>query len=249
MHAGIMARVDPNQIISASEPLSSHKIEDLACCYQEIPAMSSALRPNLRIVDEDMRRQPSTGQSGKGIMGKLQVVEWPAKVLETASEPVTSFDEQLRQFAADMHETMDAAEGIGLAANQVGIAKRVITIYIPFDDHAYKDQESVKQPWHNVRYTFVNPEIVKKAGKISWQEGCLSFPGIFDFVDRAAEVWIKAFDETGKPFEVHATELLAVCLQHEIDHIDGVVFFNRMSRLKASMIKKKMLRRGKLEMT
>lgn len=180
-------------------------------------------------------------------MAKLQIVEWPAKVLETKSNPVEVFDQELQAFVKDMHETMDHAEGIGLAANQVGVAKRVITIHIPYEGSRYQDQEApIKEPWHDQRFTFINPEIIKKAGKISWQEGCLSFPGIFDYVDRASEVWVKAFDEFGQSFEVHATGLFSVCLQHEIDHIDGVVFFERMSRLKAGLIKKKMLKRGKL---
>ena len=181
-------------------------------------------------------------------MAKLAVVEWPAKVLETKSEEVQEFDHELQQFASDMHETMQEANGIGLAANQVGVTKRVMTIYIPYADSGYSDQETDPvQPWHDTRYTLVNPKIVKKQGKISWQEGCLSFPEVFDFVDRAAEVWVEAYDEHGNPFELYGTGLMAVCLQHEIDHIDGIVFFNRMSRLKAGMVKKKMLRRGKLK--
>ena len=89
--------------------------------------------------------------------------------------------------------------------------------------------------------------IVKKEGKIRLQEGCLSFPEIFDFVDRAAEVWVRAQDEFGKEFEVQANGLFAVCLQHEIDHVDGVVFVSRMSRLKANIIKKKILQRAAAE--
>jgi len=136
------------------------------------------------------------------------------------------------------------ANGIGLAANQVNSLQRVLTIYIPFEKNRYSEQDSECEPWHGIKYTFINPEITKKAGKISFQEGCPSFPDIFDFVDRAAEVWVKAKDEHGKEFEVHATGLFAVCLQHEIDHIDGIVFINRMSRLKASRIKKKIQRRA-----
>ena len=173
-------------------------------------------------------------------MAVLKVLEWPHKVLETKSEEVTVFDEKLKQFVSDMHETMDAANGIGLAANQVGETKRVLTILIP---HEAGDDESDSEPleaWHNKRFTFINPKIVKKAGKISWQEGCLSFPGLFEYIDRASEVWIEAFDENGEKFELHANGLMAVCLQHEIDHIDGVVFLNRMSRLKSAMARKKL---------
>lgn len=179
-------------------------------------------------------------------MAILKVVEWPAKVLETKSEPVTEFNEEIQTFVADMHETMNHANGIGLASNQVGVAKRVITIQIPWSENRYNDQEEVKEDWHDKKWTFINPVIKKKQGKIKWQEGCLSFPEIFEFVDRAAEVWVEAQDEFGKTFEVHATGLFAVCIQHEIDHIDGIVFINRMSRLKASMVKKKVAKRHRV---
>jgi peptide deformylase len=123
----------------------------------------------------------------------------------------------------------------------------VLTIFIPWSDNKYSAQEEQKEHWHDIRWTFINPVIIKKEGKIRWQEGCLSFPEIFEQVDRAAEVWVKAFDQEGKMFEVHATGLFSVCLQHEIDHIDGIVFINRMSRLKSSIVKKKVLKRQRLE--
>ena len=171
-------------------------------------------------------------------MAILKVLEWPHKVLETKSVDVADFDDELKQFVKDMHDTMDDYNGIGLAANQVGEAKRVITIFIPHEED--EENPEKKEHWHNKRYTFVNPQIVKKQGKISWQEGCLSFPGLFEFIDRASEVWIKAKDENGDEFELHANGLMSVCIQHEIDHIDGVVFLNRMSRLKATMARKKL---------
>jgi peptide deformylase len=176
-------------------------------------------------------------------MSVLEIVEYPAKVLETRATEVAKFDDNLRAFVASMHETMHASNGIGLAANQVNDLRRVLVINIPWSESRYSDQEEKQEWWHNKPFTFVNPVITKKQGKISWQEGCLSFPEIFDFVDRAAEVWVKAHDEHGKEFEVHATGLFAICLQHEIDHIDGIVFINRMSRLKSSLIKKKIAKR------
>ncbi len=176
-------------------------------------------------------------------MALLEIFEWPAKVLETPAEKVTNFDESFRQFVSDMHETMKDSGGIGLAANQVGSLQRVVTIEIPFIAADGEETENRKW-WHNKKFTFVNPVIVKKEGVMKWQEGCLSFPDMFDFVDRSAEVWVKAQDENGKEFEVHADELFSVCLQHEIDHIDGIVFFKRMSRLKAERIRSKMLKRG-----
>jgi peptide deformylase len=177
----------------------------------------------------------------------LDVVIWPAKVLETRANEVTQFDDAFRKFVADMHETMHAANGIGLAANQVGDLRRVVVMEIPWSGSRYSEQEEAQEWWHDKKFTFVNPVITKKQGKFKFQEGCLSFPEIYEFVERAAEVWVTAQDETGKKFEVHATGLFAVCIQHEIDHIDGVVFVDRMSRLKQSIVKKKLARRGDVE--
>ena len=198
-----------------------------------------------------------------GFLAVLNIIEWPAKVLETKTNVVTQFDKELKNFVADMFETMHASKGIGLAANQVGDLRLVLVIHIPFSGHRYENAEAKKEQnenqiedqnedqdedrvveerqwWHDKSMTFVNPTIIKKAGKINFQEGCLSFPDVFDFVDRSAEVWVKAQDESGQWFEVHATGIFAVCLQHEIDHLDGIVFINRMSRLKSSMIRKKL---------
>ncbi len=179
-------------------------------------------------------------------MTVLKVVEWPAKVLETKSTEVTEFNDEFLSFVRDMHETMDEAGGIGLAANQVGVAKRVLTICIPWEERRGEAPEA-KAEWHDKRWTFVNPVIGKKSGKFKGQEGCLSFPEIFENVERSAEVWVTAQDETGKTFEVHANGLFSVCLQHEIDHIDGIVFITRMSPLKSKLVKKKVLKRQRLE--
>lgn len=182
-------------------------------------------------------------------MAVLTIVEWPAKVLETKAKEVSVFDKKFQQFVQDMHETMDKAQGIGLAANQVGSLQRVLTIYIPYhepNDHGAENKDRVadeRQWWHDKRFTFVNPVIEKKSGKARYMEGCLSFPEIYDYVDRAETVVIKAKDEFGKEFTVEADGLFSICLQHEIDHIDGIVFISRMSRLKAQMIKKKINKR------
>ena len=179
-------------------------------------------------------------------MSILDIVVYPAKVLETRAAEVTKFDDVLKKFVADMHETMVASAGIGLAANQVGDLRRVVTMEIPYGDNRYEAEEppEVREWWHDKKFTFVNPVITKKQGKFRFQEGCLSFPEIYEFVERAAEVWVTAKDENGEEFEVHATGLFAVCIQHEIDHIDGVVFVERMSRLKSSLVKKKIARRA-----
>ena len=174
-------------------------------------------------------------------MAVLKIVKWPAEVLETRASEVKVFDEAFRNFVRDMYETMRDEGGVGLAANQVSDLRRVIIMQIPWDDNKYSEQEEKKEWWHNKAFTFVNPVISKKTGKCKWQEGCLSFPGVYEYIDRAAEVTVRAKDEFGKDFEVEANGLLAICLQHEIDHIDGVVFIKRMSRLKAGLVRKKIL--------
>ncbi len=107
-------------------------------------------------------------------MTVLEIMEWPAPVLSQKSEPVTTFGPELEKLVADMHETMADAGGIGLAANQINIAQRILVINIPYKKSKYPEEEA-EQPWHNKAWTFINPEIVKKAGKTRYQEGCLSF--------------------------------------------------------------------------
>lgn len=179
-------------------------------------------------------------------MTVMKIVEWPAKVLETKSNEVTEFNQETLDFVRDMHETMDEAGGIGLASNQVGVAKRVLTIFIPWEERRGEPPDA-KADWHDKRWTFINPVITKKIGKFKGQEGCLSFPEIFENVERAAEVWVSAQDEHGKSFDVHADGLFSVCLQHEIDHIDGIVFITRMTPLKSNLVKKRVLKRHRLE--
>lgn len=171
-------------------------------------------------------------------MAVLEVHTWPSKELETKSEDVKVFDDKFRAFVADLHETMDKRDGIGLAANQVGVLQRVFVIHIPyFESKEYREE---KKWWHNKRFTLVNPIITKKNGKMRMMEGCLSFPDLYEYVDRADTIEVKFQDEFGKEHTVEADELFSACIQHENDHIDGIVFINRLSRLKLRMIKKKL---------
>ncbi len=171
----------------------------------------------------------------------LEIITWPAKVLESRAIEVSNFDETLKELAVNMHKTMDHEGGIGLAANQVNLLKRVLTIYIPHLGQKDGDEEPEEQRWwHNQRFTIVNPVILQRKGRARFMEGCLSFPDIYDFVERAYEVTVRFCDEFGKEFTIEADGLFSVCLQHEIDHLDGIVFTERMSRLKANTIRKKM---------
>ena len=153
----------------------------------------------------------------------LKIVKYPEPVLQQPGEPVTEFDDELRQFVADMFETMYASQGIGLAAQQVGIAKRITVI----DLSQGKDPEQ--------KLTVINPEIISSAGKVYEEEGCLSFPEIREKVVRAARVRIRPQDMQGKWFEMDGEELLSRALQHEIDHLDGILFIFRMSALKRNL--------------
>lgn len=157
-------------------------------------------------------------------------------VLRQKSGEVTAFDDELRRLAADMHETMHVYRGVGLAANQVGVAQRVIVVDVPIEE----DERAI--------YTLVNPEITSRSGSESGEEGCLSMPGIYEDVTRSLNVHVRAHDEHGQPFELDAEGYLARALQHEIDHIDGVLFVDRLSPLKRQFLRRTLesLARGEI---
>jgi peptide deformylase len=166
----------------------------------------------------------------------LKIVKYPEPVLQQPGEPVSEFNSELRKLVADLFETMYASQGIGLAAQQVGVAKRVAVI----------DLSQAKDPAQKL--VLVNPEVIFQEGKQYEEEGCLSFPEVREKVSRAAKVRIRAQDEKGKWFEMDAEELLSRAFQHEIDHLDGMLFIFRMSALKRDLnLRKirKMQREGK----
>jgi peptide deformylase len=166
----------------------------------------------------------------------LKIVKYPDPVLARPGEPVTEFNAELRKFVADMFETMYDGLGIGLAAPQVGVAKRLLVI----------DLSVNKVPADKL--VLINPEIIFSAGKLYEEEGCLSFPDIREKVVRHAKVRIRAQDEYGKWFEMDGEDVLSRCFQHEIDHVDGVQFIYRMSALKRDLVVRKirkLIREGK----
>lgn len=163
-------------------------------------------------------------------MALLPILEYPDPRLRTVARPVTAFDDRLRRLVADMAETMYDAPGVGLAASQVDVHERIVVI----DTSETKDDLQV----------FINPEIVwASEEQVECEEGCLSVPGIYDAVMRPAQVRVKAFDERGVAFERDCTGLLAVCVQHEMDHLLGKVFVEYLSPLKQERIKTKMKKR------
>jgi peptide deformylase len=159
----------------------------------------------------------------------------PDKRLRLTSEPVTAIDKPLRALVDDMFETMYSAPGIGLAAIQIGVPQRVVTM-----DLAKKDDPP--EP-----LVFINPEVVSAAAeKSTYEEGCLSIPEYYEEVERPTAVKVKYLDRDGQPHEIEATGLLATCLQHEIDHLNGVLFIDHISKLKRDMVMKKFKKAAKL---
>jgi len=161
-------------------------------------------------------------------MAKRDILILPDKRLRLKSEPVGAIDKAIRALVDDMFETMYDAPGIGLAAIQIGVPRRVVTM-----DLAKKDDPKAPQ-------VFINPEVTWQSGeKAVAEEGCLSIPEYYEEVERPTAVKVKFLDLAGKPHEIEASGLLATCLQHEIDHINGVLFIDHISKLKRDMVLKK----------
>ncbi|RMG56781.1 MAG: peptide deformylase [Gammaproteobacteria bacterium] len=165
-------------------------------------------------------------------MALLQILHFPDPRLRLKAEPVEQVDDEIRQIVDDMFETMYAAPGIGLAATQVNIQKRIIVIDV---------SEDKSQP-----ICLINPEIIERDGEEEMEEGCLSVPGFYEKVQRARHVRVRALDREGQPFEIEDDGLLAVCIQHEIDHLDGKLFVDYLSNLKRERIRKKLEKQARL---
>ncbi len=159
-------------------------------------------------------------------MALLTILEYPDPRLREKALPVTQFDEALGRLVDDMLQTMYAAPGIGLAATQVNVSRRVLVMDV---------SEQRNEP-----LVFINPQILSREGAAKTEEGCLSVPGIFDEVERAAKVRVRAWDKKGEAFERDLEGALAVCLQHEMDHLDGKLFVDYLSDLKRERIRKKL---------
>jgi peptide deformylase len=163
-------------------------------------------------------------------MALLTILEYPDPRLSRVAKPVTAFDERLRTLVRDMSETMYAAAGVGLAAVQVDVLERVVVMDL---------SEAKNEP-----RVFINPAIVWASAELqSCEEGCLSVPGIFELVRRPSQVRLRAQDLQGAAFELECTGTLAVCVQHEIDHLDGTVFVEHLSLLKQARVRAKLRKR------
>jgi peptide deformylase len=165
-------------------------------------------------------------------MAVLKVLHFPDDRLRTIAKPVTEVTPQIKQLVIDMLDTMYDEEGIGLAATQVDVHLRVVVIDV---------SEQRNEP-----LVLINPEIIERDGVTSYEEGCLSVPQNYATVERAATVKVKALDRDGKPFELDADGLLAICLQHELDHLVGKLFIDYLSPLKRDRIRKKLEKEAKM---
>ncbi|MGB8327968.1 MAG: peptide deformylase [Steroidobacteraceae bacterium] len=159
-------------------------------------------------------------------MALLSIIEYPDPRLRTRASPVTEFDAELGRLIDDMFATMYAAPGIGLAATQVNVHKRLIVIDL---------SQEPKDP-----QVFINPQILAREGVATMEEGCLSVPGIFDEIERAANIRVRAQDRSGAVFERDLDGMLAVCLQHEMDHLEGRLFVDYLSDVKRERIRRKL---------
>ncbi len=164
-------------------------------------------------------------------MAKLTILNYPDPRLHTLAKPVKEVNDDIRKLIADMAETMYAAPGIGLAATQVNQHIQLILV------DTSKEQNGLQ--------VFINPKIVAKDGEQDYEEGCLSVPGVYETVTRAEKITVEALDANGKKFKLKASGLLAVCVQHEMDHLLGKVFVEYLSPLKRNRIKSKMLKHNR----
>ena len=168
-------------------------------------------------------------------MAKLTILEFPDPRLRTKAKPVEQFDDQLRTLVDDMFETMYAAPGIGLAATQVDVHKRLLVADV--------------SPDKSEPHVLINPQIVEKDGEAVTEEGCLSVPGYYEEVIRAEHIRVRFLSRDGEEAEMEAEGLLAVCIQHEIDHLDGKLFVDYLSEAKRQRIRKRLQKERRLQVT
>lgn len=161
----------------------------------------------------------------------LPILNYPDQKLRTIAKPVKLVDDAIKTQIKNMFETMYDAPGIGLAATQVDFHQRMIVIDV-------SDEQN--QP-----ICLINPEIIEKSGEIEWEEGCLSVPNYYESVKRANDIKVRALDQNGEKFEMEASEILAVCIQHEIDHLNGILFVDHISKLKQKRLKEKANKQAK----
>ncbi|MEW5804973.1 MAG: peptide deformylase [bacterium] len=167
-------------------------------------------------------------------MATLEIIKYPAPILRDKSQPVSQIDAAIQKLASDMLETMYSAPGVGLAAPQVGILKRLVVIDI------------TSNPKERDPLVLINPRIIYTEGESTGEEGCLSIPEVYGDVHRFQTIRVKFLDLNGKEYEVTGENFLARVIQHEVDHLDGIMFIDRMSKIKRDLLKIKMRKKAKL---
>jgi peptide deformylase len=227
----------PRALVNAARTLAcsdfrgeaTHDIALSSMCEHGGTSQPNGLSPHTAIVDSRAAplKRGCSSASNFPTMALLNILHYPDKRLHKIAKPVATVDERIRKLVADMAETMYAAPGVGLAATQVDVHERVIVIDV--------------SETHDELRAFINPEIVWSSDERKLaEEGCLSVPGIYDSVERAEKVRVRALNERGETFEIDCEGLLAVCIQHEMDHLMGRVFVEYLSPLKQTRIKTKM---------
>jgi peptide deformylase len=178
----------------------------------------------------------------------LKIFTYPSPILKKIATNVEVFDDELKELCRNMLTTMYDAPGIGLAAPQVGISKRIFVMDVEFDrkEVTAADGQTKYEIVDRKPLIFINPVIKNKEGQFKYEEGCLSLPGIYDEVTRAKKITLEYQDLEGNKKEIEAEDLFAVCIQHENDHLDGVVFIERLSMLKKNFFHKKLVKRKKM---
>lgn len=159
-------------------------------------------------------------------MALLPILQFPDPRLQLVAKPVETFDQEIELICANLLETMYETQGIGLAATQVNVQQRIIVMDISEEQN------------HPV--CLINPRLINAEGDITWEEGCLSFPGVYAKVKRSARITVEFFTPKGERKELHVEDLEAVCIQHEIDHLNGITFYDHLSPLKQKMLRKKL---------
>ena len=175
----------------------------------------------------------------------LNIHTYPDPILQKKATDVSEFDEELKTLCKNMLYTMYNAPGIGLAAPQVGLSKRIFVIDVEYNREETEEDSGEFTMSGFKPMVFINPVIKEKKGNTTYQEGCLSIPGIYEDVKRAEDIVVEYKDTDGNSHELEAAELLSICIQHENDHLDGIVFIDRLSTLKKNFFKKKLIKAKK----
>lgn len=176
---------------------------------------------------------------------KLDIVLYPDPVLKTKGEEVTEFDSELKELCQNMLYTMYHAPGIGLAAPQVGISKRIFVLDVDYERKSLSETEDIFELSELNPRVFINPVLKNFEGETTYQEGCLSLPGIFEEIKRHETLDVEYYDQEGTKHSMPAGDLLSICIQHETDHLDGILFIEKLSSLKFNYYRKKMIKEKK----